>query len=96
VQDKAEIFQKEAVSAFTFLGSKKVKADIVYMDPPYDLHIISELIAQISKEGLLSEDGLIIAEHDQSVELEEQIQNYTKVDKRVYGTTIMSYYRDLS
>ena len=36
--------------------------DIIYMDPPYDMHIEEEVIKEIGEQNLLAEDGLIIVE----------------------------------
>ncbi|WP_303860097.1 16S rRNA (guanine(966)-N(2))-methyltransferase RsmD [Alkalibaculum bacchi] len=92
--EKGIVLPVDASSALTSLVNKNVKADIIFMDPPYHLNIISRLVEIISENNLLAEDGIIIAEHDNRMELKEQIGQFIKVDQRVYGTTIMSYYKE--
>ncbi|RBP68287.1 16S rRNA (guanine(966)-N(2))-methyltransferase RsmD [Alkalibaculum bacchi] len=94
LEEKGVVLPVEASSALTSLANKNVKADIIFMDPPYHLNIISRLVEIISQNNLLAEDGIIIAEHDNRIELKDQIERFAKVDQRVYGTTIMSYYKE--
>ncbi len=94
LEQKGTVLPIETSSALTSLAHKDVKADIIFMDPPYHLNIISSLIEIISQNTLLAEDGIIIAEHDNGIELEDHIGSFTKVDQRDYGITVMSYYKE--
>ena len=93
LEEKATTLPVEVSVALRSLAHKNIKADIIFMDPPYHLNIISRLIETIGQKNLLAEDGIIIAEHDNTIELKDQIGSFIKVDQRVYGTTIMSYYK---
>lgn len=94
LEEKGRILPTEASSALISLANKNTKADIIFMDPPYHLNSISGLIEIISQNNLLAEDGIIIAEHDNRIKLSDKIASFIKIDQRVYGTTIMSYYKE--
>ena len=45
---------------------KKQKFGIIFLDPPYNKNYIEKTISIISKYGLLTDEGIIIAEHSVS------------------------------
>ena len=51
-----------SVSSFISTYSGKESFDIIFMDPPYDMREENNILDDILKHGLLSEDGLIVAE----------------------------------
>lgn len=91
--EKGKVLNMEAEGAIKLLKDKSITADIIFMDPPYHLQIIPNLIKAISDSKLLSKDGLIIAEHEKNVVPEEHIGDYSIFDQRKYGITLMTYYR---
>ena len=93
LQDKGKILTMNVEAAIASLSSRNIMADIVFMDPPYQLDIIAQLVKKVSETELLAKDGMIIAEHDKSYVPEKVILDYTISDSRVYGSTIMTYYR---
>ena len=58
------LVRPQAVSSFLATYSGK-PFDIIFMDPPYDLHEEREILSIIAERGLLAEDGRIIVEADQ-------------------------------
>ena len=59
--DCSEIINK-SVSSFISTYSGKESFDIIFIDPPYDMREENNILDDILKHGLLSEDGLIVAE----------------------------------
>ena len=47
----------------TFLKNTKVKFDIIFLDPPYDLFLINDAIKLIEQNNILNKNGLIICEY---------------------------------
>lgn len=93
LQDKGKILQMDVETAITSIANNKVFADIIFMDPPYKLDIITQLVMKISRNRILSEAGIIIAEHDKSYLPDKVILDYAIYDARTYGTTVMTYYQ---
>ena len=68
------------------------KADLIFLDPPYRKGLIKDCMSHIAKLSLLSEDGVIVAEHGTDERLEDEIAGYTKIKEKVYGTITISVY----
>ncbi len=73
----------------------KEKADIVFMDPPYESGFYEEAFETIARSGLLDADGMIIAEHRKDLELPEKISGFEKIKERRYGHILLSIYSHL-
>ena len=58
----ATVMQCSVQSAITKLHQQGEQFDIIFMDPPYALAEIDELLEMIAEKELLSEDGYIILE----------------------------------
>ncbi len=71
-----------------FIKNNKEKFDIIFMDPPYKLDSINELILAIFDNELLSAEGALIVEHDGS--FSSEIKPF---DRRKYGQTYLSFYK---
>jgi len=67
--DNAEIFHMAANKILEVLKGKKF--DIIFMDPPYEGNELALSLAVISKEDLLSDSGVVIAESPAEKDLPE-------------------------
>ena len=77
-----EILKKNTFDIF------KIKFDIIFLDPPYDMHLINKAIAIIEKENLLNENGLIVCEY----RTEEIKANYSLYKEKKYGDKYIKIY----
>lgn len=68
--------------------------DIILLDPPYDKGYMDEALRLISEEGILSEDGVIVAEHRKEEKLPEEAYGFVKEKERRYGIVMLSIYRN--
>ena len=59
LQDLATVHHRDIFSAIPFMNDK---ADIIFMDPPYDLEIESAVMQQLKNSSILKEDSLVIIE----------------------------------
>lgn len=75
--------------------SKKMeKFDIIFADPPYGLDWGMELPSLIDKNNsILSDNGIFIYEHSDKEKICELDLNNWSRDDRVYGGTILSFYK---
>lgn len=62
--DNAEILPIDFEVALKGLQEKNIKFDIVFLDPPYQYHLITKAIDMIIKYNLLAFNGLIICEFE--------------------------------
>lgn len=73
---------------------KKIKehADLIILDPPYQEGLMEDCLELISALSLLSEDGVIVAEHGAKENLPEELAGFTKIKEKTYGTIAISIY----
>lgn len=86
-------------SAVTILGDFEYvlrripeKADIIFLDPPYQKGLIHDCFEHISKLSLLSEDGIMVVEHGAKEPLADQMSGFIKIKEKIYGTISISIY----
>lgn len=64
--------------------------DIIFFTPPYK-DFKEKIFTKTTK--LLKKDGLLIAEHSSTREINNEIENLIKIDEREYGITGLSFYK---
>ena len=69
------------------------KVDIFFIDPPYESGVYESCLSQIEILDLLTDDGIIITEHDSRTEIAEETDTFEKVRDHRYGKTVLSVYR---
>jgi 16S rRNA (guanine(966)-N(2))-methyltransferase RsmD len=77
------------MDVFKFVGSTKMKYDMIFADPPYDLKLLENIPDLIFKNGLLKDDGLFVMEHS-SKNMFSLHPNY--IDHRAYGNVNFSFF----
>lgn len=70
----------------------KEPCDIIFLDPPYQQNMTLDCFQYIEDADILSDDGIIIAEHGKKELLPDQIGSFQKVKERKYGTIVISMY----
>lgn len=90
--EKFTVIRSDATRALATLKSKKMRFDVVFLDPPYAEQQIPTQIAQLLKLDLLSSNALIVCEIDKKVTLPEQIQQAKVYKTAQYGLTNIVIY----
>lgn len=68
------------------------KVDIVLLDPPYRDGLMIKAIERILEQDILSEDGIVVAEHHSTEKLPERIGTLKKLKEKKYGTILVNFY----
>jgi 16S rRNA (guanine(966)-N(2))-methyltransferase RsmD len=74
----------------TYLKICKVKYDIVFADPPYDLPWLEEIPDLVSLSGIIEKDGFLILEHPRKIEFSGHNLFF---EHRNYGGVNFSFFR---
>ena len=76
---------------FPFLKRSPQKADIIFADPPYDMHLsdFSNISNLVFANKLLKKEGVLVIEHSKHTNLSE-VQYYT--NERKYGGSTFSFF----
>lgn len=65
------------------LNEQNKKADIIFLDPPYDSNLAEVALQKIFKFGLLSQNGIVVWEHP--TEYETSKYNSKIINSKKYG-----------
>ncbi|UJF35302.1 16S rRNA (guanine(966)-N(2))-methyltransferase RsmD [Paenibacillus hexagrammi] len=95
-KDQAEVYRNDAARALKVLAKREQKFDLVFLDPPYKMKVIAELITTMEELGLLSSDVFIVAEHDAGDILPEAIGELEQQRRSEYGETAVTIYTRIS
>lgn len=76
---------------FKYLNSETEKYDLIFADPPYEISKIPEIAKIVFDKQLLTEDGILIIEH-QSMQNLGNHPNF--VEKRKYGYSTFSFFKN--
>lgn len=86
------LLKKDYKDALNYFAGKNIKFDLIFLDPPYKLCLINDILNFVYENDLLNKDGLIICEY----EFENVYSNvFEEIKNRKYGTKIVSVYRKL-
>ncbi|HNX24576.1 MAG TPA: RsmD family RNA methyltransferase [Spirochaetota bacterium] len=95
--DRSLVLNLNAKSALKKLSERGVKADIVFLDPPYDKEkgatgFYDPILRDISESGILHESSELIIQHYSANLLPESCGKLNKAGSRKYGSTSLSIY----
>ena len=68
------------------------KADVIFLDPPYEKGLMKPCLETIQKLDILNENGIIVAEHGRNEILPDAVSGFNKIKERRYGTILVSLY----
>ena len=60
--------------------------DIIFLDPPYTSGFYEDALDLIAERKLLSEDGVVVAEHLYDKILSDNYRDLTRIKCKKYGT----------
>ena len=87
----SEVLQYDYKDALNCFIERKIRFDIVILDPPYKLDVIEEIINILINNELLKEHGIIVIETDYTLALEDD--RFVKNKNYKYGRTLVTIRR---
>ncbi|MEI7027381.1 16S rRNA (guanine(966)-N(2))-methyltransferase RsmD [Paenibacillus sp. y28] len=85
VESRAEVYRNEAGRALKILARRGAQFDLVFLDPPYRMTIVGELLTALQEQQLLSERAVLVVEQAAETELESQIGGLVCRKRAEYG-----------
>lgn len=67
--------------------------DVYFLDPPYADGFILPALKSIDQANVISDDGIVVAEHSAKEKLPERISGFTRIKERKYGTIAITIYQ---
>lgn len=84
-----EIIQKDAND---FLSQTNEEFSLIFLDPPYNKGFIEPIIDKIVSRNILSSDGIIVLESDQS-DMHCEFSGLSILKQKRYGRTYITIYQ---
>lgn len=75
------------------LSRVNCKFDVVFVDPPYQSGVYVDVLTQLDKLGLLSENGIVVCEHLAEIGLPTNVAGLQVYDTRKMGTVQFDFYK---
>lgn len=91
--DVIHIQRTDARNAVKIMKNQEFTIDLLFIDPPYAENKFYELAEELANEGILSEQAIIICEHDKRTDLPMSYGLYEQVNRTVYGNSAISIYK---
>lgn len=92
LQPYARIIQWDISRNLTCLKCYPETFDMVFMDPPYHLDLVTKALQHLLDSGCLSSRALLVAEHEVGAEFEIESARFNCTDNRRYGRTALSFF----
>ena len=94
IEELADVVQAAAVRGLAVLAKKGMRADFVFLDPPYgESAEYAKALKFLSESPLLARGGRVIVEHEKRRRLEEAVGELTRIRTLVQGDGALSFYR---
>lgn len=91
LQDKTKVLNMHYKKALNYFKEENIKFDLIFLDPPYKMDILNEIIMFIKENDLINKNGLIICEIDN---LYLDIDFYSKIKEKKYGSKYIVIYKN--
>lgn len=93
LSEKAEVYRNEAGRAIKALSKRKIGFQLVFLDPPYRMKHMDDLLLTMLEKGLISPQGKVVIEHDAENSYADQIgEQLIQIKKAIYGDTAVTLY----
>ncbi len=89
IQNSVKVY-KSTVKDFLNLTDRRY--GLIFVDPPFDLNEWEKVLLNIDERKILLKEGVLIAEHPNSVCLENNYGDLKMQDQRKYGDSIISFF----
>ena len=91
VEDKVFVTNLDYKKALDEYRQKKIKFDLIFLDPPYKMDSLNEVVKFIKDNDLINDNGLIICEVDN---LYLDINYFEKIKEKKYGDKYIVIYKN--
>lgn len=92
VSDRSEIYRNDAERALKALVKRAEPFRLVFLDPPYRMTHMDEMLGTMASSGLLEPGATIVVEHDSAHRYPEQFGGFTQRKFAKYGETAVTIY----
>ncbi|UKS29934.1 16S rRNA (guanine(966)-N(2))-methyltransferase RsmD [Paenibacillus sp. HWE-109] len=92
LKDQAEIYRTDATRALKALAKREQRFALVFLDPPYKMKFIADLISTMEEQAIAEANATIVVEHDAKDVLQADIGSFKLMRRADYGDTAVTIY----
>jgi 16S rRNA (guanine966-N2)-methyltransferase len=89
LSERANLINADVAKAILSLAREKFKADLVFLDPPYNISDPGDIVKRLFESNMLTEGGLIVVEH--AYKNRHWSDAFEKVRQKKYGDTCLTF-----
>lgn len=90
----AELLEADALRALEKIATRRMVADFVFLDPPYEKNdAYLQVLEFLDASHLIAPQGIVIVEHFRKAELPERFERLECTRQLEQGDAILSFYR---
>lgn len=93
LKDQAEIYRTDAARALKALAKREQQFQLVFLDPPYKMKVIVDLINAMEVQAIIEANTTIVVEHDAKDVLDDVIGGFEQQRRADYGDTAVTIYK---
>ena len=91
LNDKSRCFNMHYNKLLDYFIENKICFDIVFLDPPYKMDCLNEVVKKIYDNGLINKNGIIVCEIDT---LYLNVNSLLKIKEKKYGNKYIVIYKN--
>ena len=93
LMDRTKVWITPVSRALRLLARRGESFDVIFLDPPYEHHLVESSLKIIAHGDLLQEAGVLVAEHSVREKVDSCYESLILRDQRRYGTTLLSFFK---
>lgn len=91
---RVTVMNQSAQSALDYFQAHDIQINLLFLDPPYDMDVIEEILTVALDKGVLSKRAIVVCETTKYKEFPDVIGSLEKIRDQKYGKTRLSIYQN--
>lgn len=91
-KNTVKVYNKDYQEALTYFYNQHIQFDIIFLDPPYHLECLDNIIQKIIEWNLLTIEGIIVCEYELD-NFQNEYSGLTLIKEKKYGYKNIRIYR---
>lgn len=92
IKDKTNVMLNNFQTALKYYQTNNIKFDIIFIDPPYKMLVVEEILILLNKYDIINNFGLVICEYCYD-KLQDKYNDLKLIKNKKYGDTYINIYK---
>ena len=91
IENNSKVLNLNYKKALDYLKQEDIKFDIIFLDPPYKMDILNEIVSYINNNKMLNKNGIVVCETEK---LYLNVDYLEKMKEKKYGNKYIVIYKN--